>query len=300
MGEETKNWKISLLGSASIGEFLTGGAYEFKLTNRDTGRTHLVEIKAAGAGGSFVPASASWSPNSTQQDVTSLRPTSFDELDWNGAAIAAFSAGGTYGKTVFSRLELAISRWNFIPNLGTIRIIKPLIEVEFTAHGFGTEDDGGMTPQVGGDLHFGTVRIREELEPISLKLDPPDDDDPRTLDPVFAYQRRHHVIPAGHLFAFDSSVVLNNKELQLVLSELKKRQNPYVVITGHTDSTGNDAYNLDLGLKRAEAIKKWFVKNNAPNAESYQVLTMGEASPIADNNTKEGRAKNRRVEIDIT
>ncbi|MDR0548022.1 MAG: OmpA family protein [Deltaproteobacteria bacterium] len=71
-----------------------------------------------------------------------------------------------------------------------------------------------------------------------------------------------------------------------------------VNLVGHTDSSGTDEYNLDLGLRRAEAIRRELIRQGVdPNRLS--VTTQGESAPIADNVTYAGRAKNRRVEIHV-
>ena len=71
-----------------------------------------------------------------------------------------------------------------------------------------------------------------------------------------------------------------------------------VIAVGHTDAKGTDAYNQKLSVKRAEAVKAYLVSKGI---EKNRVYTegKGEKQPVADNKTKEGRAKNRRVEIEV-
>lgn len=71
-----------------------------------------------------------------------------------------------------------------------------------------------------------------------------------------------------------------------------------VIAVGHTDSVGKDAYNQKLSVKRAEAVKAYLVSKGI---EKNRVYTegKGEAQPVADNKTGSGRAKNRRVEIEV-
>ena len=70
----------------------------------------------------------------------------------------------------------------------------------------------------------------------------------------------------------------------------------YLEIQGHTDSTGNEAYNEKLGLRRAEMVRDYLYGKELP-LHMLQVVSYGEKKPIADNSTADGRAANRRVEI---
>lgn len=72
-----------------------------------------------------------------------------------------------------------------------------------------------------------------------------------------------------------------------------------VIAIGHTDSIGTEAYNKKLSLRRAEAVKAYMVSKGVP-ADLIKVEGMGESQPIASNKTREGRAKNRRVEIEFS
>ncbi len=71
-----------------------------------------------------------------------------------------------------------------------------------------------------------------------------------------------------------------------------------IIAVGHTDAVGNDAYNQKLSTKRADAVKNYLTSKGV---EKNRVYTegKGEKSPVADNKTAEGRAKNRRVEIEV-
>ena len=71
-----------------------------------------------------------------------------------------------------------------------------------------------------------------------------------------------------------------------------------IIAVGHTDSVGGDAYNQKLSVKRSEAVKAYLVSKGV---EKNRVYTEGKGKkqPVADNKTAEGRAKNRRVEIEV-
>ena len=72
----------------------------------------------------------------------------------------------------------------------------------------------------------------------------------------------------------------------------------YVDVIGYADSTGSDAYNLDLSQRRANSAANYLSGHGVASQRLY-VTGMGESNPIADNSTPEGRAKNRRVEIKL-
>jgi OOP family OmpA-OmpF porin len=72
-----------------------------------------------------------------------------------------------------------------------------------------------------------------------------------------------------------------------------------ISILGHTDSHGSDEKNLQLSTERAEAVKQYLLANSKFVASQIQAIGYGESKPIASNETAEGRAANRRVEVVI-
>lgn len=85
--------------------------------------------------------------------------------------------------------------------------------------------------------------------------------------------------------------------LNRLAADLKAdNRNVYLEIQGHTDATGEPAYNEWLGLKRAEAVQRHLHRQGVA-LDRMSTISYGEASPLADNGTPEGRATNRRVEI---
>lgn len=81
-----------------------------------------------------------------------------------------------------------------------------------------------------------------------------------------------------------------------IVDALRQFPDVPVEIAGHTDSQGEDAFNLDLSTRRAEAALAFFVAAGE-TPERFVVVGYGEAQPIADNSTSEGRARNRRIEF---
>ncbi|MBU1627577.1 OmpA family protein [bacterium] len=101
-------------------------------------------------------------------------------------------------------------------------------------------------------------------------------------------------------FEFDSAKIKQvcEQSLDEVANVLKANPNVKVIIEGHTDSKGSDEYNLNLSQKRADSIKKYLVSKGIA-AENLSTKGYGESKPIADNETDEGRAKNRRIELTV-
>jgi outer membrane protein OmpA-like peptidoglycan-associated protein len=86
---------------------------------------------------------------------------------------------------------------------------------------------------------------------------------------------------------------------QLVTKLSADPKNYYIEVEGHTDATGDAAYNEKLGLQRAEAVKRYlYEKHNVP-LHKINVISFGETKPVAPNNTKDGRAQNRRVVLKV-
>ncbi len=103
------------------------------------------------------------------------------------------------------------------------------------------------------------------------------------------------------LFPSNQSVLLPGAvgALDNVVTTLKAAPDRDVLVEGHTDSQGARAYNMDLGLKRAESVRQQFVSRGI-QPERVKASGLGPDRPIADNKTPEGRAQNRRVEIIVS
>jgi OOP family OmpA-OmpF porin len=108
------------------------------------------------------------------------------------------------------------------------------------------------------------------------------------------------VIPAAALFAFDSAEF--SEEGKQAIEDYRSEIRPELarafagIIIGHTDSTGDANYNLGLSKRRAQSVADYLVETGT-EVEKLRVVGRGENEPIASNDTKEGQAENRRVEI---
>ena len=105
---------------------------------------------------------------------------------------------------------------------------------------------------------------------------------------------------ADAFFDFNKSVVKPEGKAKLddLVGKIKDINLEVIIAVGHTDSVGSDAYNQKLSVSRSEAVKAYLVSKGI---EKNRVYTegKGETQPVADNKTAEGRAKNRRVEIEV-
>ena len=105
---------------------------------------------------------------------------------------------------------------------------------------------------------------------------------------------------ADAFFDFDKSVLKpeGKEQLDRVVENARTLNLEVIIAVGHTDSVGSDVYNQKLSVRRSEAVKAYMVSKGIDKARVF-TEGKGEKSPVADNRTSEGRAKNRRVEIEV-
>lgn len=131
------------------------------------------------------------------------------------------------------------------------------------------------------DFKTGTSNLEEELAALKLKIQ---------AEPLILYFKTG-----------ESNIQLSAIQKQKIVDisrYLDKTSNKSAIITGHTDSVGNVVRNTQLGQKRAEFAKEFLIKNGI-TASKIITKSKGPLEPIADNNSKEGRSKNRRTVITI-
>ena len=107
-------------------------------------------------------------------------------------------------------------------------------------------------------------------------------------------------LQADTLFDFDKSVIKPDGKLVLdkLLAKLNAIKVSVIIAVGNTDSIGTDAYNIALGYRRANAVKAYLVSKGIPLNDIY-TDSLGKSNPVASNATPQGRAKNRRVEVEV-
>ncbi|WP_211474869.1 outer membrane protein OmpA [Collimonas humicola] len=123
---------------------------------------------------------------------------------------------------------------------------------------------------------------------------------PAPVAPAPAPVSQKVTFAADAFFDFDKAVLKPEGKAKLddLTSKLGAINLEVIIAVGHTDSVGSVAYNQKLSVRRAEAVKAYLVHKGI---ESNRVYTegKGKSQPVADNKTAAGRAKNRRVEIEV-
>jgi outer membrane protein OmpA-like peptidoglycan-associated protein len=105
---------------------------------------------------------------------------------------------------------------------------------------------------------------------------------------------------SGLLFDFDSSVLRDASKTNLdnLASNLSSFGDSKLMLVGHTDAQGTDAYNLDLSRRRSAAVAS-YLESHGVSPSRVETVGKGEMEPIASNDTDAGRQQNRRVEIAV-
>jgi outer membrane protein OmpA-like peptidoglycan-associated protein len=102
-------------------------------------------------------------------------------------------------------------------------------------------------------------------------------------------------------FPYGSTKKIDDAEVESYLDEVISRikdSGEKVILTGHTDNDGSSSFNIELGERRAVAVQDYFIKKGITPSKVI-VRSKGETEPIASNDSEEGRAKNRRTELQI-
>ena len=165
--------------------------------------------------------------------------------------------------------------------------------------------DANWTPATAAKGCDGAIVAPPPAPPAPVVVAPPPPPKPKAVtpppppppQPVAATKVTY---AADAFFDFDKAVIKAEGKAKLddLIGKVKGINLEVIIAVGHTDSVGSDAYNQKLSVRRAEAVKAYLVSKGI---EKNRVYTegKGEKQPVADNKTKEGRAKNRRVEIEV-
>ncbi len=138
----------------------------------------------------------------------------------------------------------------------------------------------------------GVRKVQNELTVAAPPPPPPVDEVQVALNKLLA-EKRIEFSTGSAVIAPQSYPVLDQ-----IAELLKKRPNALIEIAGHTDASGNPTANLRLSQARADAVRQYLIQKGIPPARLVST-GYGQTRPLADNATREGRNKNRRVEFNI-
>jgi OOP family OmpA-OmpF porin len=107
-------------------------------------------------------------------------------------------------------------------------------------------------------------------------------------------------LQADTLYDFDKATLKAEGQATLdkIARDLSKIKLEVIIAVGNTDSVGTDAYNMALGQRRAQSVKAYLVSKGVDGSRIY-TESKGKSNPVASNATAEGRAKNRRTDIEV-
>ncbi|MCX7546038.1 OmpA family protein [Marinicella gelatinilytica] len=147
---------------------------------------------------------------------------------------------------------------------------------------------GAIGAGIGAYMDHQEKELREELEGTGVRV-------------VREGDQIQLIMPSNITFNTDEYLIKNEfySTLDSVGKVLYKYKDTQLDVIGHTDSTGNDNYNMTLSQRRANSVAS-YLENNGIQGNRLTTIGMGETQPIADNNTVNGRAQNRRVELYVT
>jgi len=164
--------------------------------------------------------------------------------------------------------------------------------------------DNFWTPATAAKGCDGEIKPAPKVEETKPVAPPPPAPPPAPAKPVPppppAPVSEKVTFAADAFFDFDKSTLKPEAKAKLddLVSKTQGINLEVIIAVGHTDSVGTDAYNQKLSIRRSEAVKAYLVSKGV---EPNRVYTegKGEKQPVADNKTAEGRAKNRRTEIEV-
>lgn len=154
-------------------------------------------------------------------------------------------------------------------------------------------DETGLKPGESKGIEAGGIGFFGEVKEIEQAM--------KDLGAQVTQQEIRVNLPGDILFDFDKWHIRPDAEasLQKLAVIIRATKSKQVVIAGHTDSKGSEAYNIKLSRKRAHSVKTWLTQNAGLDSKLMNVHGYGESQPAATNDTPEGRQQNRRVEVVI-
>jgi peptidoglycan-associated lipoprotein len=149
----------------------------------------------------------------------------------------------------------------------------------------------GRVSDVEGRLGQGEARLHLISGKADVALD--------RLDNLQLQKRFVLNLNDGATFAVDSSAMTQETRRQIdrFIREIRDANDTLLVVAGHTDSMGPEEYNFELGQKRAASVARYLITRKGVDPLRVTAVSFGASAPMADNATREGRRKNRRIEI---
>ncbi len=263
---------------------------------------------------------ASWQPVGTDSTVMSLLPDFILPLLPEGhgltpqgrarrwalglfmlAAVTSVISSGWANRQLMQRLSFDIQRYNRIP-MGNHGLKADAVEV--LRQDLSQLDKwarNGEPLQLGLGLYKGEFLRMPVLDAIRTFVPPPLT--PPELKPEPVPQPAPQIIRLDSMSLFDSGKsALKPGSTKMLINSLvgvKAKPGWLIVVSGHTDHTGNPQLNQTLSMKRAEAVRDWMRDTGDVPGSCFAVQGYGASRPVATNDTTEGRALNRRVEISL-
>ncbi|WP_353201014.1 outer membrane protein OmpA [Polynucleobacter sp.] len=119
-------------------------------------------------------------------------------------------------------------------------------------------------------------------------------------EPAPAVTQSKITLQADTLYDFDKSTLKpeGKATLDKIARDLSKIKLEVIIAVGNTDSVGSDAYNMALGQRRAQSVRAYLTSKGVDGSRIY-TESKGKSNPVASNATAEGRAKNRRTDIEV-
>jgi OOP family OmpA-OmpF porin len=123
---------------------------------------------------------------------------------------------------------------------------------------------------------------------------------PKAAAPASSVTQSKITLQADTLYDFDKATLKAEgmATLDKIARALSKIKLEVIIAVGNTDSVGTDAYNMALGQRRAQSVKAYLVSKGVDGSRVY-TESKGKSNPVASNATAEGRAKNRRTDIEV-
>lgn len=212
------------------------------------------------------------------------------------AALAALIGSGWNNRQLLQRVSFDIARYDRIPMHDFGSKAAAVAVLRDDAADLDNWVRNGVPTRMGLGLFQGERLRTPVLDAIRSWVPPPSKPQPEP-------QPLPQIVRLDSMSLFDSGKstlkASSTKLLVKALVDVKAKPGWLIVVSGHTDNTGNPKRNQTLSLERAEAVRDWMRETGDVQASCFAVQGYGESRPVATNDTPEGRARNRRVEISL-